>query len=99
MSINGVTVGADGMTGIYNSEIDAGTNITSVTVGGDVTSGFPTGDASGYPTRIIAGKIRSAAAGSTPDQGTYLANGTISGFAIDGSLINSVLAASVALGR
>jgi len=67
-----------------------------VTVGGDVTSGFPTGDTSGYPTRIIAGKIRAAALGSTPDQGTYLANGTISGFAIDGWLINSVLAASVA---
>lgn len=91
-----VTVGADGVTAIYNSEIDAGTSITNVTVGGDVTSGFPTGDTSGYPTRIIAGKIRAAAIGSTPDQGIYLANGTISGFAIDGSLINSVLAASVA---
>src|SRR5271166_6501451 len=90
------TVGADGVTAIYNSEIDAGTSITNLTVGGDVTSGFPTGDTSGYPTRIIAGKIRAAAIGSTPDQGLYLANGTINGFAIDGSLINSVLAASVA---
>jgi len=96
VSINEVNVGADGVTGIYNSEIDAGTSITNVTVGGDVTSGFPTGDTSGYPTRIIAGKIRAAALGSTPDQGTYLANGIISGFAIDGWLINSVLAASVA---
>ncbi len=97
VSINGVNnVGADGVTGIYNSEIDAGTSITNVTVGGDVTSGFPTGDTSGYPTRIIAGKIRSAAIGSTPNQGFYLANGTINGFVIDGSLINSVLAASVA---
>src|SRR5208337_2041002 len=104
VSINGgsgtgsttVTVGADGVTAIYNSEIDAGTSIMNVTVGGDVTSGFPTGDTTGYPTRIIAGKIRAAALGSTPDQGTYLANGIISGFAIDGSLINSVLAASVA---
>ena len=97
MSINGVNdVGADGVTGIYNSEIDAGTSITNLTVGGDVTSGFPTGDTSGYPTRIIAGKIRSAAIGSTPDQGVYLPNGTISDLAIDGSLINAVLAASVA---
>src|SRR5271157_129846 len=96
VSINEVNVGADGVTGIYNSEIDAGTSIMNVTVDGDVTSGFPTGDTSGYPTRIIAGKIRAAALGSTPDQGTYLANGTISGFAIDGWLINSVLAASVA---
>ena len=31
VSINGVTVGADGMTAIYNSEIDAGTSITNVT--------------------------------------------------------------------
>jgi hypothetical protein len=96
VSINEVNVGADGVTAIYNSEMDAGTSITNVTLGGDLTSGFPTGDTSGYPTRIIAGKIRAAAIGSTPDQGIYLDNGTISGFAIDGSLINSVLAASVA---
>ncbi len=96
VSINEVNVGPDGVTAIYNSEIDAGTSITNVTVGGDLTSGFPTGDTSGYPTRIIAGKIRAAAIGSTPDQGLYLPDGTISAFAIDGSLINSVLAASVA---
>src|SRR5208337_3594693 len=92
VSINGVNnVGADGVTGIYNSEIDAGTSITNVTVGGDVTSGFPTGDTSGYPTLIIAGKIRSTAIGSTPDQGVYLPNGSISDLMIDG-----VLAASAA---
>ncbi|MGO9813312.1 MAG: hypothetical protein ACLP53_21420 [Isosphaeraceae bacterium] len=96
VSINGVTAGADGVTAVYHSEIDAGTSITNVTLGGALTSGFPTGDTTGYPTRIIAGKIRSAAIGSTPDQGLYLPDGTISGFAIDGSLINSVLAASVA---
>jgi len=97
VSINGVNnVGADGVTGIYNSEIDAGTSITNVTVGGDVTSGFPTGDTSGYPTRIIAGKIRSAAIGSTPDQGVYLPNGSISNLMITGALIDAVLAASVA---
>src|SRR5271166_579886 len=97
VSINGVNdVGADGVTGIYNSEIDASTSITNVTVGGDVTSGFPTGDTSGYPTRIIAGKIRSAAIGSTPDQGVYLPNGSISNLMINGALKDAVLAASVA---
>jgi hypothetical protein len=96
VSINEVNVGADGVTAVYNSEIDAGTSITNVTLGGDLTSGFPTGDASGYPTRIIAGKVRAPALGSTPDQGLYLSDGTINAFAIEGSFINSVLAASVA---
>ena len=66
-----------------------------MTVGGDVTSGFPTGDTSGYPTRIIAGKIRAAAIGSTPDQGLS-AQRINHAFAINGALINAVLAASVA---
>ncbi len=96
VGINNVNVGADGTTAIYNSEIDAGTSISNVTLGGDLTSGFPTGDTTGYPTRIIAGKVRSAVIGSPPDQGLYLPNGTISNFAIGGSLINAVLAASVA---
>lgn len=90
------TVGADGTTAIYNSEIDAGTTITNMVIGGDVKSGFPTGDPTGYPTRIIAGKVRGPATGSTPDQGLYQANGTISNFIIDGSLVDAVLAASVA---
>ena len=90
------TVGADGITAIYNSEIDAGTSITNLTIGGDVKSGFPTGDPSGYPTRIIAGKVRGPGTGSTPDQGLYVANGTINSFTINGTLIDSVLAASVA---
>src|SRR5208337_1339181 len=90
------TVGADGVTAIYNSEIDAGTSITKVTVNGNVTSGFPTGDSTGYPTRIIAGKIRSSEIPSTPDQGVYLPNGSISNLMINGALIDAVLAASVA---
>jgi hypothetical protein len=103
VSINGSSastttgvVGADGTTAIYNSEIDAGTSITHLSIGGDVKSGFPTGDPTGYPTRIIAGKVRGPATGSTPDQGLYVANGTIDNFAINGTLIDSVLAASVA---
>ncbi|MGC8643353.1 MAG: hypothetical protein ACP5XB_26140, partial [Isosphaeraceae bacterium] len=90
------SVGADGTTAIYNSEIDAGTTITNLTIGGDVKSGFPTGDTSGYPTRIIAGKVRGPAIGSTPNQGLYQANGAITNFVINGSLIDAVLAASVA---
>ena len=60
VSINEVSVGADGVTAVYNTEIDAGTSISNVTLDGDLTSGFPTGDTSGYPTRIIAGKVRSS---------------------------------------
>jgi hypothetical protein len=95
VSISGVIVGADGATAIYNSEIDAATSITGVTANGDVKSGFPTGDPTGYPTRIIAGKIRAPQAGSTPDQGNYISNGTIDQFQINGAFIDSVLAASV----
>jgi hypothetical protein len=87
VSITGVTVGADGVVAIYNSELDAGTSITNFTANGDVKSGFPTGDPTGYPTRIIAGKTRS---------GQYVSGGTISSFTINGTLIDSVLAASVA---
>jgi hypothetical protein len=90
-----VTVGADGLNAIYNSEIDAGTSITNFTVGGNVTSGFPTGDTTGYPTRIIAGKVRSSDVTAGPDKGTYSPNGTISNFRINGTLTDAVLAASV----
>jgi len=100
VSINGgsgTAVGADGVTAIYNSEIDAGTSITNLTVGGNVVSDFPTNPkATGYPTRIIAGKIRAAAIGSTPNQGNYLPNGLINNLMIKGALIDAVLAASVA---
>jgi hypothetical protein len=96
VSIVGTNVGPDGITAVYNSEIDAGTSITNASIGGDVKSGFPTGDQSGYPTRIIAGKVRGPGVNSTPNDGLYLANGTISDFTISGSLIDAVLAASVA---
>jgi hypothetical protein len=87
VSLSGAAVGADGVVAVYNSEIDAGTSIASVTLGGDVKSGFPTGDPSGYPTRIIAGKTR---------DGQFLPNGSITGLSVSGALIDSVLAASVA---
>lgn len=89
-------VGADGPTAIYNSEIDAGTTISKLSIAGDVRSGFPTGDPTGYPTRIIAGKVRGPATGSTPDQGLYISNGAITDVTVDGALIDSVFAASVA---
>ena len=89
-------IGADGITAILNSEIDAGTSISNLAIGGDVKSGFPTGDPTGYPTRIIAGKVRSSDVTQGPDQGTYLPNGSITGLTINGALIDAVLAASVA---
>ncbi|WP_165219139.1 hypothetical protein [Aquisphaera insulae] len=96
VSINNTTVGADGVIAIYNSEIDATSSINRFTVDGDVKSGFPTGGTTGYPTRIIAGKSRAPQAGATPNQGLYVANGSINNLAIHGTLIDAVLAASVA---
>jgi hypothetical protein len=87
-TISNVLVGPDAPTAIYNSEIDAAVSINNVTAQGDVKSDFPTNaQATGYPTRIIAGKSR---------DGSFQANGQINAFVINGSLIDSVLAASVA---
>ena len=83
-----MTVGADGVTAIKNSEIDAVTSISNVVLNGDLVSDFPTNaHPTGYPTRIIAGKTR---------DGHYVANGVVDGFAINGNFVNSVIAASVA---
>jgi len=88
VAIDGVTVGADGIDAILNSEISAGATITNVLLNGDVVSDFPTNpNATGYPTRIVAGKTR---------DGRFLPNGSITGLTIEGALIDSVLAASVA---
>jgi hypothetical protein len=87
VSINNMNVGSDGTTAFYNSEMDAGASINNITFNGDVTSGFLNGDTTGFPTRIIAGKLIN---------GTYVAGGKISSVLINGSLINAVLAASVA---
>jgi hypothetical protein len=87
-NIYGVEIGPDVPTAIYNSEIDAVMSINDTHARGDVKSDFPTNaQATGYPTRIIAGKSRN---------GTFQANGQINNFVIEGSLIDSVLAASVA---
>jgi hypothetical protein len=88
VSINEMTIGPDVPTAIYNSEIDAAVSINHVVAQGDLKSDFPTNaQATGYPTRIIAGKSR---------DGAFQANGQINDFGIYGSLIDSVLAASVA---
>ncbi|MDR3620723.1 MAG: hypothetical protein P4L85_15330 [Paludisphaera borealis] len=86
--ITNITIGPDVPTAIYNSEIDAVMSINNVSALGDVKSDFPTNaQATGYPTRIIAGKSR---------DGTFQANGQLNNVQINGSLIDSVLAASVA---
>lgn len=86
----GVTanIGADGVDAVLNSELRAGVGIHNMTIGGDVRSEFALNpNATGYPTRIIAGEDR---------QGHFLTGGNIDNFQILGSLIDSVLAASVA---
>ncbi|WP_406695261.1 hypothetical protein V5E97_29920 [Singulisphaera sp. Ch08] len=81
-------IGADGVDAILNSELRAGVEIRNMTIGGDVRSEFALNpNATGYPTRIIAGEDR---------QGHLLTGGNINNFQILGSLIDSVLAASVA---
>ncbi|WP_254053862.1 hypothetical protein [Singulisphaera sp. GP187] len=81
-------IGADGVDAVLNSELRAGVEIRNLTIGGDVRSEFALNpNATGYPTRIIAGEDR---------QGHYLTGGNIDNFQILGSLIDSVIAASVA---
>jgi len=85
---SGANIGADGVDAILNSEIRAGMEIRNFTIGGDVRSEFALNpDAKGYPTRIVAGQDRS---------GNYLTGGTIRNFQITGTMIDSVIAASVA---
>ena len=82
---NGWNIGPDGPVAVFDSEILAGLEIENFTIGGDVKSDMPT-NASGRPTRIVAGE--------TP-QNTYAAGGIIDGFQIVGNLIDAVVAASV----
>ena len=74
-----------GQIAVLDSIIQAGDAIANVTIGGDVVSDRPSNPSSSL-TRIIAG---------TALDGTLLPNGVIDAFQITGSLINSVLAASV----
>jgi hypothetical protein len=84
----GGNAGADGVDAIYNSTILAGQEINHVTINGNVDSTYVfKSNSTGYPTRIIAGEDR---------DGNFLSAGLIDNFQITGSLIDSVLAASVA---
>ena len=81
-------IGPDGTNAIFDSEIRAGIDILNFLIGGDVASDYVTNpNPTGYRTRIIAGE--------TP-QGTFEQGGLIDKFQITGSLIDSVVAASVA---
>lgn len=84
----GGNIGPDGPDAVVNSEIRAGVQIKNITLNGNVRSTFAANPQSaGYRTRIIAGEDR---------QGNYSSGGNIDNFQITGSLIDSVLAASVA---
>src|SRR5208283_2621676 len=73
-------------------------------INGNVTSDYvtnPKPNPTGYPTRIVAGEVlEDRAPGRDPQggfpQGTFTSAGNIDNFQITGSLIDSVLAASVA---
>ncbi len=103
-SSSGANIGADGTDAIFDSEILAGAQIINLTINGDVTSDYvtnPSPHPTGYPTRIVAGEVLEDRApgrdsqGGFP-QGTFTSGGEIDNFQITGSLIDSVVAASVA---
>jgi hypothetical protein len=84
-STGGSNVGPDGPTAIFNTEIRAGVQIRDLTIGGDVVSDQVRNPGS-RRTRIVAGEDR---------QGNFTVGGNIDNFQITGSLIDSVVAASV----
>jgi hypothetical protein len=97
-------IGPDGFDAIFDSEILAGAQINNLTINGNVTSDYvtnPSPHPTGYPTRIVAGEVLEDRApgrnsqGGFP-QGTFTSGGNIDNFQITGSLIDSVVAASVA---
>ena len=103
-SSSGGNIGPDGSDAIFDSEILAGIQINNLTINGNVTSDYvtnPKPNPTGYPTRIVAGEVlEDRAPGRDPQggfpQGTFTSAGNIDNFQITGSLIDSVLAASVA---
>lgn len=103
-SSSGGNIGPDGSDAIFDSEILAGVQIKNLLINGDVTSDYvtnPKPNPTGYPTRIVAGEVlEDRAPGRDPQggfpQGTFISAGNIDNFQILGSLIDSVLAASVA---
>ncbi len=103
-SSSGGNIGPDGSDAIFDSEILAGVQINNMLINGNVTSDYvtnPKPNPTGYPTRIVAGEVlEDRAPGRDPQggfpQGTFTSAGNIDNFQITGSLIDSVLAASVA---
>ena len=103
-SSSGGNIGPDGSDAIFDSEILAGVQIKNLLINGNVTSDYvtnPKPNPTGYPTRIVAGEVlEDRAPGRDPQggfpQGTFTSAGNIDNFQITGSLIDSVLAASVA---
>ena len=103
-SSSGGNIGPDGSDAIFDSEILAGIQINNLTINGNVTSDYvtnPKPNPTGYPTRIVAGEVlEDRAPGRDPQggfpQGAFTSAGNIDNFQITGSLIDSVLAASVA---
>lgn len=81
----GSNVGPDGPVAIFNTELRAGVQIRDLTIGGDVSSDHVRNPAS-RPTRIVAGEDR---------LGNFTIGGNIDNFQITGTLIDSVVAASV----
>lgn len=86
VAIDGGSIGPDGPVAVYDSEIRAGVEIRDLLINGDVVSDLPRNPA-GRPTRIVAGRDRA---------GRYTAGGRIDNLQITGSLVDAVLAASVA---
>jgi hypothetical protein len=83
----GGNISPDGSTAIFDSQILAGVEINNLQINGDVQSDWVTNPTpTGLPTRIIAGETR---------QGTWTSGGLIDRFQITGTLIDSVVAASV----
>jgi hypothetical protein len=79
-------IGPDGAIAVFDSTITAGVQITNFTISGDVESDRPTNPSGGF-TRIVAGVDKN---------GVYSVGGNIDNFQITGSLIDAVVAASVA---
>ena len=82
---NGWNIGSNGSVAVFDSQILAGSEIDSLTIGGNVESDMPS-NPTGLPTRIVAGEY---------PENTYTAGGIIDNFQIVGNLIDSVIAASV----
>jgi hypothetical protein len=98
-SSSGGNIGPDGADAIFDSQLLAGVQIKNLLINGNVTSDYvtnPKPNPTGYPTRIVAGEVLEDRAPGKHPQGNFTSAGNIDNFQITGSLIDAVLAASVA---